>query len=108
MTAPVFAATDDATADLLSLVAAGPLAPADVEWDVYVAAVKRAADDAGIVRPNALRPLLRDRVKPQRIGAFTHRALASGLLARTGEWQISDDTTGRNSGRPVPVMRLVT
>lgn len=102
MSAPAWSPTDDATADLLSLVATGPLAPADVEWDVYVAAVKRAADGAGIVLPNVLRPLLRDRVKPQRIGAMTHRALSSGLLTATGDWEVSSDTEGPQFREAVP------
>ena len=108
MTAPTFAATDDDTASLLDLLADDGTVSVDAEWDTYVAAIHQAADDAGIVRPNVLRPLLRGRVKPNRIGAMTHRAARSGLLVATGEWEVSDDREGRNSGKPSRIYRLAT
>jgi hypothetical protein len=39
-------------------------------------------------------------VAPRRLGAFTNRALAVGLLVWRGEWIVSDDHEGRNGGKP--------
>jgi len=106
MSAPQWAAVDDATADLLHLVRDAGHPSADFEWAEYVTALRHcAARDGGMVYPNRLRPLVRGVVAPRRVGAFTHRALASGLVAYTGDWQISDDTEGRNRGKPCRVLR---
>lgn len=104
---PHWQPVDADTGDLLTLLADDGTIPTDNEWEVYLAAVREAADDAGIVRPNALRPLLRGRVKPCRVGAFTRRALLAGVLVRTGGYEVSDDTASRNGGKPAPVMRWV-
>ena len=108
MSAPRWSAHDDG--DLLELVAKGPLAPptADEEWALFVSALRQARDPYnGEIKPNALRPLVRDHVAPRRIGAFTHRALSQELVAYTGEWQVSDDTQGKNAGKPARVMRWI-
>ena len=105
---PHFEAADENTGDLLSLIAEEkpPIPSVREEWDYYVQALKTtAASRAGLIYPNELRPLVRGHVKANRIGAFTHRALRAGLIERTGDWQVSDDTEGRNAGRPMPVMR---
>lgn len=110
MSAPHWSPVDDETADLLALVATGPLAPptADAEWDHFVGALRLAAmRNDGLIRPNDLRPYVRSRVAPQRIGAFTNRALAQGLIVATGDWETSDDTEGRNSGKPARVYRWI-
>lgn len=102
---PVFESVDNYTADLLTLVAEEQSPPTDREWSEYVDALATvAANHAGLIPPNALRPLVRGKVAPRRIGAFTHRALSQGLVRRTGDWQVSDDTEGRNGGKPAPVM----
>jgi hypothetical protein len=54
-----------------------------------------------------LRPLLRGSVAPNRIGAFTNRAKAEGLIAWDGEWVTSDDREGKNSGKPTRVYRYL-
>mgnify|MGYP000501138100 CR=1 FL=1 len=106
-TTPAWDSVDNYTADLLDLAANDQLHPRPSdEWDLYVTALHDAADHRGVISPNRLRPLVRDRIAPRRIGAFTHRALTSGLVAYTGEWETSDDTDGRNSGKPCRVMRL--
>lgn len=106
---PQWSSVDDDTADLLSLVANDQMHPRPAEeWEEFVRAVEfvgRAND--GLVPPNALRPLLRNVIAPKRIGAFTNRAKAEGLIVDTGEWQVSDDHEGRNAGRPARVYRLV-
>lgn len=107
MSAPRWEAVDDSTADLLSLVATGPMSGhADHEWDHFVWALREADyQDVGMIRPNTLRKLVRQRVAPRRIGAYTNRAVARGLIEATGEWEISDDHEGRNAGRPCRVYR---
>lgn len=97
---------DSGQGDLLSLVATGPMSGhADGEWLSFTSALKAVAYNDGAIDPNELRLLVRQHVAPQRIGAFTNRALAQGLVEYTGEWVVSDDTEGRNSGKPCRVMR---
>lgn len=107
-TVPTFESVDNYTSDLLDLIAnTEPATPGpEAEWRLMLDAMRQvAAAHDGLIYPNELRPLVADKVAPQRRGAFTHRALRAGIVERTGEWQTSDDTHGRNSGRPVPVMR---
>lgn len=103
MTAARWEPVDNDTADLLHLVALGPLAPttADREWQTFLAALETAQDFDGQVRPNRLRPMVRDLIAPQRVGAFMRRALCAGLLRPTGEFEVSDDVGSRNRGKPV-------
>jgi hypothetical protein len=108
MTAPRW--SDSGQGDLLELVAKGSpsTGTADAEWDAFVGALKRCADMlGGRVSPNHLRGKVRGHVAPRRIGAFTSRAVARNLIEPTGEWEISDDTEGKNSGRPCRVYRWV-
>lgn len=110
MSAPQWSPVDDTTCDLLALVATGPMAPdtADREWDTYERALRYCAEqDAGLIQPNRLRELVREHVAPRRIGAFCNRAVSRGLIEATGEWQVSDDTEGRNAGRPMRVYRWI-
>ena len=100
MSALRFEATDDDTASLLDLLADDGTVSADHEWHLFLDALATAADADGVIRPNRLRPLVRGRVKPSRIGAFMHRAVCADVIRPTGEWQVSDDTTSRNSGKP--------
>lgn len=101
--------TDSGQGDLLSLVAQGsPATPtADEEWQVYVAALKSCRDDAGLISPNLLRPMVRGKIAPRRISAFANAALAAHLVEHTGEWEISDDREGRNSGKPCRTFRWI-
>jgi hypothetical protein len=99
---------DDDTASLLTLVADEHHVSADHEWSLFVEALRTVAiGPGGRIGPNELRPLLRGKVAPRRIGAFTHRALSQGLVEYTGAYEISDDTHGRNGGKPARVMRWV-
>lgn len=107
MSTPTWSPVDDATADLLTLVADEDNCGAEFEWDQFVAALHVAADQFGVINPNRLRPLLRGVVAPRRVGAFTHRALSSGLVEYTGEYVVSDDTEGRNGGKPCRELRLL-
>jgi hypothetical protein len=104
---PQWAPVDAETGDLLSLLADDGSLPTDFEWDRFVQALESASELDGRIRPNFLRPLLRGVVKPNRIGAFTNRAKAEGLIVWDGEWEVSDDTEGRNGGKPARIYRWV-
>lgn len=109
MSAPQWSPVDEETENLLTLVADEGHVSADFEWDAYrLALVAVAERGTGIVNPNRLRDVVRGQVAPRRIGAFTHRALSQGLVQYTGQFVISDDTEGRNAGRPCREMRLLT
>lgn len=104
---PAWESVDDTTADVLSLVADRHHVSAAFEWAAFVHAVHRVADrHHGRVDQNVMRPLLRGVVGPKRTGAFYRRACLEGLLRPTGEWSVSDDTEGRNAGRPIRVYEL--
>lgn len=108
MTTPAW--SDSHQGDLLGLVAQGsPATPsADEEWDFYVKALQIASQiDCGPIKPNTLRPMVRNHVAPKRIAAFTSRAIARNLIEPTGEWEISDDREGRNAGRPARCYRWI-
>ena len=112
MTAPQFAAVDEDTADLLSVIADDGTQQVDREWEIYKQALHSCAAlnklEPGVINPNWLRTVIAGRVKPQRCGAFAHRALSQGLVEYTGEYVISDDRKGRNSGKPLRVIRLLS
>lgn len=101
---PTFDHVDNYTSDLLDLVADTNTPSADHEWQQFLAALRQARDSDDVIYPNELRPLLRGVVAPRRIGAFTHRALSLGLISYRGDWQVSDDTVGRNAGKPARVI----
>lgn len=106
-TAPAWSPVDDDTADLLSLVANDQMHPRPAEeWAEFQRCLTLAADNTGHIDPNRFRSWIRGQVAPNRIGAFTLRAKAEGLIVDTGEWVTSDDTEGRNAGRPCRVYRL--
>lgn len=108
--APRWEQVDGSTGTLLDLLADdGSTSPSKAEeWETFVYAMRfLARGNGGEIRPNLLRPLVRGNVKPSRIGAFHRRACLEGLIAPTGEWEISDDTEGRNSGRPMRCYRWV-
>ena len=108
MSAPQWSPVDDDTADLLTVLADDGRQCVDREWIVFQNALVIAAEGhGGLIHPNVLRPMVRNHVAPCRIGAFVNRALKSRLIIKTGDWQISDDTEGRNSGRPMRVYRWV-
>lgn len=107
MSTPQWSPVDDATADLLTLVADTDHPSVDHEWTYYVNALENCGAVDGLIFPNDLRKHVRGSVAPRRIGAFTNRALKLGMVAYTGDWQISDDHEGKNAGKPARVMRWV-
>lgn len=105
-TQPAWDSVDNYTSDLLALVAEEQAPPVDREWTVFENALTILAElHHGVIRPNDLRPMVRDLVAPRRIGAFTKKALRAGLIAPSGEWQVSDDVEGHNAGRPARIYR---
>ena len=99
--------SDSDQGDLLELVAKGSAAgTADDEWEFFEDALRTVAYlGAGRVDPNRLRGEVRGNVAPRRISAFYSRAVARDLIAPTGDWVVSTDKEGRNSGRPARVYR---
>lgn len=107
-THPQWSATDDTTADLLTVLADDGTLGVEAQWDLYVACAEFVAFEShGAIDPNQLRLEIAGRIKPQRVGAFTHRALRAGLIEYTGRYVISTDTKGRNSGKPCRELRWI-
>lgn len=106
---PRWAPVDSDTGDLLDLIAEqNPATSQEVrEWEHFLKVLAEIAKATGNIDQNAVRPLLRGEIKPQRIGAFYHRAAKAGLIAWTGAWQESDDLNGKNSGKPTRVYRYL-
>ena len=108
-TQPQWEAVDNDTADLLSLVATGPLSTgtAEREWvyflDALASASLRRGDD--LIHPNDLRELTRGVVAPQRCGAFVSKAARGGPIVADG-WDVSNDLEGGNGGKPARRYRL--
>ena len=112
---PAFGRVDEATADLLDLVAndATPLAVVRDEWATFTdalydiwqdniagQAVGVYSGDVRLIDPNRFRVKVRGLIAPKRIGALTNRALRSYLLVWRGAWVESTDVAGRNAGKP--------
>lgn len=103
---PQFSPVDEETADLLDLIANDQFSVStDRDYDVFVDALKAAArqSPAGTVRQNVVRKLIDGRIFHKRVGPFYRRASLAGLIRATGDFEISDDKAGRNSGKPCRV-----
>lgn len=74
------------------------------EWGIFTRALHDAAVD-GIVHQSEVRPLVRGRIKPHRIGGLYRRARHEGLLVEVGH-ERSDDHEGKNAGRMEPKYEL--
>lgn len=98
---PTFESVDNYTADLLDLLADDPgdmFGAAD--RDLIAEAIHRdALTHGGHVSPNRVRRALAGQVKPQYVGPVYRRLCLDGHLRPDG-WEVSDDTAGRNSGKP--------
>lgn len=106
-TQPAWSSVDDDTADLLTLVADDGRLCVDEEWNLYVRCLRSAASSFGVIDPNLLRQVIGGRIKSQRVGAFTHRALSAGVVEYTGQYVTSTDTRGRNGGKPCRQLRWI-
>lgn len=98
---PTWSRVAEPTGDLLDLIAEqNPATPTEIdEWDHFKAVLAEVGRATGLIDQNVVRPLLRGEIKPQRIGAFYHRAAKAGLIRAEG-WTTSDDREGKNGGRP--------
>lgn len=102
MSAPVWSDVDDDTADLLDLIADSEHTSTSIaaeEWSLFCKVLREVSRATGLIDPNAVRPVIRGQVTPQRIGAFWHRACRDGLICRDG-WNVSDDAKSGNAGKP--------
>ena len=109
-TNPTWSAVDNATGDLLDLLADDGTLSVEHEWECYLSCLRMAAACGvpdNVIDPNFLRVAIDGRIKPQRVGAFAHRALTRGLVEYTGRYVISTDTHGKNAGKPCREMRWI-
>lgn len=107
-TQPAFESVDNYTGDLLDLMADTNHPSPDFEWAEFRTALAHVArTNGGVIDQNRMRPLTRGVVAPRRTGAFYRRACLEGLIAPTGDWSVSDDTEGRNAGRPMRTYRYL-
>lgn len=105
---PQWSPVDEPAGSLLDLLADDGTVSADHEWDLYVQCLYAAAiwgTPPDHIDPNHLRDLIAGQIKPQRVGAFTHRALSQGLIEYTGQWVTSTDRRGKNAGKPARELR---
>ena len=93
------------TESLCALIVSDRLHGVDVQL-VIDAIIDAAAANNGIVDANLVRPHIHHSVFPKVIGAVYNVLIRKGALVPTGDWSISNDTAGRNSGRPVRRYRL--
>jgi hypothetical protein len=94
---------DPDTAALLDLMDGDPIHARDRE--AVIDAIRAAVRPDGTVCGNDWRGLVPQWVYPRVIGATVHALARRGILQATGDWAISDDTVGKNSGKPVRVYR---
>lgn len=66
-----------------------------------VEAIAASVDPDGCTCANLWRPLIPSWVYHRVVGATVNALTKAGVLVPTGEWVVSDDTHGRNSGRPM-------
>jgi hypothetical protein len=96
---------DERTGDLLDLIAdcwTHTAQRAEVEHTIL--AVARDLD--GWINPNVVRRRIPTWVQPQVVGP-TYRAMCRSGVIEVDGWVVSDDTRGRNSGKPARAYRLV-
>ena len=112
MSAPTWAPVDDDTASLLDLIAEDWRPFAEADRNTIATAIREDAEaHGGEVHPNRVRAALAglpviEQPKPTRVGP-TYRALClSGVIAENG-WDISNDTHGKNAGKPCRIYRWV-
>ena len=98
-------AVDTATGSLLDLIAdSDDHVHHRQEIERVILAV--ALEHDGHIDPNVVRQRLPAWVQPQLVGP-TYRALCLAREMEPAGWTTSDDTKGRNSGKPLRTYRLV-
>lgn len=97
------AGVDPTTGAILDLIAGDPLHERDRE--AIVDAIRLSVGPDGTTSANAWRPLVPSWVYHRVVGATVHALSRVGYLVPTGDWVVSDDVAGRNSGKPMRVYR---
>jgi len=97
------AGVDPHTAAILDLIAGDPIHDRDRE--AVVDAIRAAVKPDGTVSSNDWRGLIPAWVYSRVVGATVNALASRGVMVRTGEWVVSDDHRGRNSGKPTRVYR---
>ena len=105
MSTPTWSPVDSGTGDLLDLLAnTEPVDGHHREWEFFIDTLRRYSRPTGFIDQNNVREELRGKVKANRVGAFYRRAALEGLIEPAG-WVVSNDTAGKNSGRPCRMYR---
>lgn len=79
-----------------------------LEQDIIKRAVVAVAGaNGGLVTIAWVRPMVLDKVRPNRIGAVMSSLVSKRVLVRTGRTAKSDNERGRHGNREVPVYALV-
>ncbi|WP_436699922.1 hypothetical protein [Nocardioides sp. BYT-33-1] len=81
------------------------LPPSDAEWSTFTAALRLARRADGTVHQCDVRPHIRGRIEPKRIGQLWRRARSERLVVEVGH-ERSNDIEGRNAGRMEPYYEL--
>ena len=89
---------DPHTAAVLALIAGDPINDRDRE--AIVDAIRSSVRADGTVSGNDWRRHIPTWVYPRVVGATVNALTKAGVLIPTGDWDISTDTAGRNSGKP--------
>lgn len=89
--------------DLLDLIASDRIHASDREAVAWAIGASIRPD--GTVSANDWRPRIPSWVYPRVVGATVHALIADGTLTPTGDWVASNDTKGRNGGKPMRVYR---
>jgi hypothetical protein len=88
---------------VLGLIAGDPLHARDRA--AVVEAIAASVRPDGTTDANTWRPLIPSYVYPAVVGATVNALMKAGVLVPTGQWVTSDDRKGRNSGRPMRILR---
>lgn len=76
------------------------------EWVIFRTAVREVTRPDGTVHVNDIRPRIRGRIEPKRVGSLYRRAKAEGLLVDTGRKEPSSDVAGRNRDKDARIYRI--
>ena len=94
---------DPVTQGILECIAGDRLHERDRE--AIITAIRASVRPNGTVSANDWRSLIPTWVYHRVVGATVNALTKAGHLTHTGEWVISDDVKGRNSGKPTRLYR---
>lgn len=90
---------DPARDALLALICGDPAHEAD--RGAVLDAIRASVRDDGTVSSNDFRSRIPTWAHPQTVGAVVNALGRAGVLAFTGDWEMSTDTRSRNASKPV-------